>query len=339
MDRRVALALVAARQAWEAASCQPPPARLGVFVGAEFGRPSFETLVFLARAGLGSKLDRGERMLDALRVGTPPAASDLSAAAVASTLAREVRAKGPVSTLSLACASGSAAIIEATRALRCGECDVALTGGVGADVDPMMFAAFGLLGALSTRGKSRPFDARRDGFVLGEGAAMFVLSVEREGALAEVAGVGRALDAHRLTAPDPDGQGAARAIQSALADARTDAVDHVQAHGTSTPLNDVAETVALARTLGTSLARAHVSSVKGALGHWIAGAGALGVACACEAVTSGTILPTAGLELPDAACALPHVVGRALRRPVGSVLVNAFGFGGANASIVVRGVS
>jgi 3-oxoacyl-[acyl-carrier-protein] synthase II len=219
------------------------------------------------------------------------------------------------------------------RAIRRGTCDAALAGGVGADVDPLMLAGFGLLGALSARGVSCPFDARRDGFVVGEGAAFVVLSAERGDAVVRVSGIGRSLDAHHLTAPDPDGDGAARAMRAAIADAGGVDVSYVQAHGTSTPLNDAVEADAIRRVVGE---RARVSSVKGALGHWIAGAGAVGFLCAVEAVRTGILLPTAGLVSPDERCALPHVIGEAVRADVRAALVNSFAFGGANCSIVVE---
>jgi 3-oxoacyl-[acyl-carrier-protein] synthase II len=265
----------------------------------------------------------------------------LSPAAVAARLAREIDAHGPVHTVSLACASGAAAIIEATRAIRQGVCDVALCGGVGADVDPLMLAGFGLLGALSARGVSCPFDVRRDGFVLGEGAAMVVLTASTSRALAEVAGVGRSLDAYRLTAPEPEGTGAELAMRAALADAGWNAtaratMGYVQAHGTSTPLNDAAEAAALGRVFGDALAHIKVSSVKGAVGHWIAGAGALGFLCAVLAVERGTLLPTASLDTPDPAFPLDHVRGQAAHAPVAWAMCNSFAFGGANCCIVLR---
>ena len=336
-DRRLSLALCAARQAWSAAAVSAPADRIGVFVGAESGRARMPVILALARAAGGGKAfdhalfgERARRL--AVQIG--PAA--VSPAAVAAALAGALAARGPAQTVSLACASASAAIVEAVRAIRAGACDVAIAGGVGADVDPLMLAGFGSLGALSLRGHSCPFDVHRDGFVVGEGAAMVVLSAERGGARSEIAGVGRSLDAHHLTAPDPEGSGAERSMRAALLDAGIEAVDYVQAHGTSTPLNDAVEAAAIRRVLGASLDRAAVSSVKGALGHWIAGAGAVGLLCAVEAVERGTVLPTAGLARPDPSCALPHVIGRAVRRDVASALVNAFAFGGANATLVVR---
>jgi 3-oxoacyl-[acyl-carrier-protein] synthase II len=334
-DRRLPLALGAAREAWREAGAPTGQGKLGIFIGAESGRARLGTILALSRAAGGGK------SFDHLRFGQEarPLASRIDAsvaspAAVASALAKELGADGPVETLSLACASGLSAIAEAVRALQAGDCEVALCGGVGADVDPLMLAGFGIIGALSARGVSCPFDLRRDGFVVGEGAAMVVLSVVRQNAAVAVTGQGRSLDAYHLTAPDPRGDGATASMTRALKTAGRDGVDYLQAHGTSTALNDEVEAQAIRRVLGDRVG--HVSSVKGALGHWIAGAGALGFLCAVEAVRSGTILPTAGLAEPDPRCALPHVMGKALKAQVSSALVNAFAFGGANCSVVVE---
>jgi 3-oxoacyl-[acyl-carrier-protein] synthase II len=336
-DRRILYALSAAREAWRQASISVAPRRLGIFIGAESGRTTFGTLLRLVAAGGGGpRFDHGAFGSEAPKIAAEINALVASPSAVAAAIARDLGAEGPVQTISLACASGSAAIAEAARAIRLGVCDAAICGGVGADVDPLMFAAFGLLGALSSRGASRPFDARRDGFVLGEGAAMAVLSSNSAGAGAFVAGIGRTLDAHHLTAPDPAGDGAFRAMREALRDAGLGAVDYVQAHGTSTPLNDAVEAAALRRALGEALENASVSSVKGAMGHWIAGAGALGFLCAASAITTGVIAPTAGLDHPDVGCDLPHVMGSAIQKDVRSALVNSFGFGGANCSLVLQ---
>jgi 3-oxoacyl-[acyl-carrier-protein] synthase II len=334
-DRRLPFALAAAREAWNAADPKAAPTRIGVFVGTETGRPGLDSLVPLARTAT-----RDDTVDAALLVEAAQASASefdprqVSPAAVAWRIAGEIGACGPCATVSLACASGAAAIIEAVRALRAGECDVALCGGVGADVDPLMLAAFGLLGALSPSGISRPFDRRRDGFVLGEGAAMAVLS--HRPAAVELTGVGRTLDAHHITAPHPQGDGAIRAMRLALADAGRQSVDVIQAHGTSTLLNDAVEASALRAVFGERLGAARVSSVKGALGHTIAAAGAIGFVAAVEAVATGTVLPTAGLEEPDGDCALPHVVGRGTTLPVDAALVNSFAFGGANCSVVLE---
>ena len=339
-DRRLALARVAAHEAWSDAGFDdnpPAPGRVGIFLGAESGRAPFATLLGLTRAaGGGARFDHLQFGAGAAPLAAQFDASIISPAAVTSALARKFDAHGPAVTISLACSSGASAIAEAARAIRLGVCDVAICGGVGADVDPMMLAGFGRIGALTSRGLSCPFDVRRDGFAVGEGAAIVILAREQGDATVEVAGEGRSLDAHHLTAPDPEGDGAARAMRAALKAAGIDAVDYVQAHGTSTPLNDAVEALALQRVLGRHLERAHVSSVKGALGHWIAGAGALGFLCAHAAVADGLVLPTANLRESDPACALPHVFERALRKTVDAAMVNAFAFGGANCSIVAR---
>lgn len=337
-DRRILYALSAAREAWAQASISVEPRRIGVFIGAESGRTTFAALLrLMAAGGGGARFDHAAFGAEAPKIAAEVNALVASPSAVAAAIARDFGAEGPVQTISLACASGSAAIAEAARAVRLGVCDAAICGGVGADVDPLMFAAFGLLGALSSRGASRPFDARRDGFVLGEGAAMAVLSIDSAGGGAFVAGIGRTLDAHHLTAPDPTGDGAFRAMREALRDSGLGAIDYVQAHGTSTPLNDAAEAAAIRRVLGHSLEKTSVSSVKGAMGHWIAGAGALGFLCASSAITTGVIAPTAGLDQPDPGCELPHVIGSArIQKDVRAALVNSFGFGGANCSIVLR---
>lgn len=348
-DRRLILARRAARDALAAApiAADIEPERIGVFIGAESGRASLPTILALARAaGGGATFEHrafGERARElAGRID----ASAVSPAAVAVSLARELGALGPAPTVSIACASSGASIIEAVRCIRQGVCDVALAGGVGADVDPLMLVGFGKLGALSARGVSCPFDVRRDGFVVGEGAAMVVLCHRPVGLGVRVTGVGRTLDAHHLTAPDPAGDGAVRAMRAALADAARDptrragadvaaCIDYIQAHGTSTPLNDRVEAGAIRQVFGPRADHILVSSVKGALGHWVAGAGALGFLCALAAVR-GTVLPTAGLCEPDPECALRHVMERAQHQPVRAALVNSFAFGGANASIVLE---
>jgi 3-oxoacyl-(acyl-carrier-protein) synthase len=314
------------------------PERLGVFVGAESGRGRWQTVLGLARAARGANgaFDHAKFAREARPFAGRIDSSVISPSAVAVGLAAELGAHGPVETVSLACASGSAAIVEGARAIRAGECDLALCGGVGADVDPLMLGGFGLLGILSAQGRSCPFDAHRDGFVVGEGAAMLVLSAEPGDASVELAGIGRSLDAHHLTAPDPAGDGAARAMTAALRDADVSEVAYVQAHGTSTPLNDRIEIAAIRAVLGAAADRAHVSSSKGALGHWVAGAGALGALYAWEAVARGVVLPTAGLTTPDPACDMPHVIGRGLEKDVPVALANAFAFGGANSCLVFR---
>lgn len=346
-DRRLGFARHAAREAWEMATRNAGPAsfepsRLGVFLGAESGRGRFSTVLGLSRAArIDGRFDHARFGEHARAFAERIDASVISPSAVAASLAGDFGAGGPVETISLACASGSAAIVEAARAIRLGQIDHALCGGVGADVDPLMLAGFGLLGILSPRGVSCPFDAQRDGFIIGEGAAMLVLSVHPDDGSdvipsVELTGIGRSLDAHHLTAPDPEGDGAYRAMTAALRDAGCDTVDYVQAHGTSTPLNDAIEVAAIKRALGRNVDAAHVSSSKGALGHWVAGAGALGALFAWESIARQRVLPTAGLRDPDPRCDVNHVIGTALAKPVRTALANAFAFGGANSCLVMR---
>jgi 3-oxoacyl-[acyl-carrier-protein] synthase II len=335
-DRRIVLARHAVNEAWAHAGLTGG-ARLGVFVGAESGLACWDAAWDLSRAGgAGRHLDRAAfaahpeaavAWADPRRTSTP---------AVAWAIARQLGARGPCRTVALACASGAAAIIEAVRALRSGACDTAVCVGVGADVDPLMVAAFARLGALSVRGRSVPFDATRDGFVLGEGAAALVLSVDRGDAVAALAGGARSLDGGSLTAPDPDSDGARRAIAGAVDDAGGPRIGYVAAHGTSTPAGDAAEALALRAVLGAELGGARVGAVKSALGHWIAGSGTLGAVCAWHAVATGELLPTIGVERIGDDCALPHVLHAAARAEVDAALACSFGFGGANACVVVR---
>lgn len=346
-DRRRALGLHAAREAWADAGLRVDPARLGVFVGAESGRAPVETIISLVQVAIAGQggfevpAEGRPRFPEiafdhaAFGAGTRALAEQVeratvSPATVAAAIAREFAAEGPVATISIACASGAAAIVEAARAIRLGRCDVAICGGVGADVDPLMLVGFGKLRALSARGISRPFDLRRDGFVVGEGAAMVVLA-SAPGPV-EVAGIARSLDGHHLTAPHPDGAGARRAMAAALADAGDPPIDYVQAHGTSTPLNDRVEAQAIAAVVGDA---PPVASVKGAVGHWIAGAGAIGFLAAVHAVQAGILLPTAGVTAPDPACPI-RPLPEARVASARAALINAFAFGGANASLVVR---
>jgi 3-oxoacyl-[acyl-carrier-protein] synthase II len=335
-DRRTQLARRAVAEAWATASLEGG-ARLGVFVGAESGLACWAAAWDLSRAGgAGRTIDRAAfaahpeaaiAWADPRRTSTP---------AVAWAIARQVGARGPCRTIALACASGAAAIVEAVRALRSGACDAAVCAGVGADVDPLMVAAFGRLGALSVRGRSVPFDTTRDGFVLGEGAAAIVLSIERGDATVALAGGARSLDGGSLTAPDPDSDGAQRAIAGAIDDARGPRIGYVAAHGTSTPAGDAAEALALRAVLGAELGGARVGAVKSSLGHWIAGSGTLGAVCAWHAVAQGELLPTIGVERIGDDCALPHVLHTAVRAQVDAAIACSFGFGGANACVVVR---
>jgi 3-oxoacyl-[acyl-carrier-protein] synthase II len=247
-----------------------------------------------------------------------------------------------------ACASSAHALGLGLRLIRWGDADLVVAGGTEEISCVLSSLAFDSLRALSARNDeperaSRPFDRARDGFVLGEGAAVVVLE-ERERALrrrariyAELAGFGMAADVGHLTAPDPAGRGAAQAMRLALEDAGrvSEEVDHVNAHGTSTPLNDPMETRAIRSVLGRRAGRISVSATKSMVGHLLGAAPALGFVATAKAIECGTVHPTVNLEDPDADCDLDYVPGKARPSEVRLALVNAFGFGGPCVSLAL----
>jgi 3-oxoacyl-[acyl-carrier-protein] synthase II len=257
--------------------------------------------------------------------------------------------RGPCFGTVSACAAGANAIATSVRMIQAGDADAVLTGGSEAALTPLSRAAFAALDATSTSGVSRPFDVRRDGFIMGEGAGVLVLEdgeqARKRGAniLAVVRGIGQSSDAHHLTAPRADGAGAAAAINAALADAGIgpDGVDYVNAHGTSTPLNDRSETVALKAALGPHAHEIPVTSTKSAIGHLLGAAGAVEAIATIATLRAGVVPPTLGLEQPDEGLDLDYVPGsaRPLERHNGRPAVgisNAFGFGGHNAVLVLE---
>jgi 3-oxoacyl-[acyl-carrier-protein] synthase II len=252
-------------------------------------------------------------------------------------------------TVSTACAGGSQAIGDALGLLRRGEADLAVAVGVDTLVTREMMGGFCNLTALSTRNDeperaSRPFDKDRDGFVMGEGAAALVLEREdmalARGAtiLAELAGIGYSGDAHSLTAPHPSGHGMALSMQRALDDAGIgpESVDYVNAHGTSTAANDKAETAAIRQVLGAHADRVVLSGTKSMIGHLVHGAGAVGAVVAVKSILEQRVHPTANYETPDPDCDLDYTPGGPRALDIDAVLVNAFGFGGQNAGLVLR---
>ncbi len=264
-------------------------------------------------------------------------------------MAIEFGVSGPNSTNAMSCASGAMAIGEAFRQIRDGYADVMLAGGSEAPLATLCFGAFALIRAMSTRNDdpataSRPFDADRDGFVMGEGAAVLVLeSLEHalaRGAriYAELSGYGTTNDAHHMTAPLPGGAQAARCVRMALRDAGVapEQVEYINAHGSSTPLNDPTETVAIRTVFGEHTDRIPVSSTKGYYGHALGASGAFEAAISALTIARGWVPPTVGLATPDAACALNHVPAAGLDLAPEVVLSNSFGFGGINAALVMR---
>jgi 3-oxoacyl-[acyl-carrier-protein] synthase II len=300
--------------------------RLGVCVGSEAARPPIEWL------------GRGEVEADEVAALAPDAPTRQAAL--------QAGAGGPRSTVSTACTSSSQAIGEALLRIRRGEVDAMVAGGVDALSEPLMVVGFAKLGALSTRNEdptraSRPFDTHRDGFVLGEGAGFLILEAEEtaraRGApvLATIGGWGCSCNAWRITDSPPDGRGAAQAMRAALLDAgltRED-IGYINAHGTSTPQNDLSESRAIRSVFGEM--PVPVSSTKGHMGHLVAACGAVEAILCVQALRDGWLPPTRNLEEPDPDCDLTHILGAPTRAHARYALTNAFGFGGSNGSVLL----
>jgi 3-oxoacyl-[acyl-carrier-protein] synthase II len=259
------------------------------------------------------------------------------------------RLRGPNMATCSACATASHAIGEAWRTIKMGDARVMFAGGSEATITPLGVGGFCAMKAMSTRNQepqraSRPFDAERDGFVMGEGAGVVVLE-ELEHAkarnariYAEVAGYGNTADAYHMTAPSPEGEGAARCLRLALRSAglAPESVDYINAHGTSTPQGDICETQAIKSVFGEHARRLWVSSTKGATGHMLGAAGAVEMAVCVKAIQTGVVPPTINYEHPDPQCDLDCVPNAARERQIDVVVNNSFGFGGHNACLVAR---
>jgi 3-oxoacyl-[acyl-carrier-protein] synthase II len=258
-------------------------------------------------------------------------------------------AKGPNSSVVTACATGNHAIGDAYRLLQRGDADVMIAGGAEAMIVPLTIAGFCAMKAMSTRNDepekaSRPFDADRDGFVCSEGGGLLVLETLEHAAhrdariYAEIIGYGMSGDAHHMTAPDPEGDGAARAMRAALRDAALTPteVGYINAHGTSTPYNDKFETLAIKRVFGEHAARLAVSSTKSMTGHLLGAAGGIEAIASVLALHHGILPPTINYETPDPDCDLDYVPNQARKQDVDVALSNAFGFGGTNATLAFR---
>jgi 3-oxoacyl-[acyl-carrier-protein] synthase II len=258
-------------------------------------------------------------------------------------------AKGPNSSVVTACATGNHALGDAARLIERGDADVMIAGGAEAIIIPLTIAGFCQMKAMSTRNDeptkaSRPFDAGRDGFVCGEGGGLLVLeSLEHARArdariYGEIIGYGMTGDAHHMTAPDPQGDGAARAMTMALRDAGVDptAVGYINAHGTSTPYNDKFETIAIKRVFGDHAYKLAVSSTKSMTGHLLGAAGGVEAIATVLAIHRGVLPPTINYETPDPDCDLDYVPNQARKQDVEIALSNAFGFGGTNATLAFR---
>jgi 3-oxoacyl-[acyl-carrier-protein] synthase II len=334
-DRFVQLAIAAAREAVADAGLDPRTwdgARVGVVIGCGLGGAStWEQQYATLR-------DSGPKAVSALML--PMLLPNM----VAGQIAMDLHAGGPNYVTATACASGSTAIGSALDLLRKGMCDIVISGGSEASVSPLIVAGFAQMGALSGRlddpaAASRPFDADRDGFVIGEGSGILVLEREdharARGApvLATLAGYGASADAYHMTAPDPEGTAVARALRSALSDAGVlpSEVDHVNAHGTSTPANDLAEAKVLREVLGDGPA---VTSTKGVLGHSLGATGAVEAALTVLAIKHATVPPTANLHHQDPRIDIDVVAGRPRNRDLEVAVSTSFGFGGQNSVLV-----
>ena len=261
----------------------------------------------------------------------------------------QVGAKGPNSCVSTACATGNHAIGDSFRIIQRGEADIMLAGGTEAVIAPLCVAGFSSCKALSTRNDeperaSRPFDKERDGFVMGEGAAVLILealdhALDRGATIyAEVIGYAMSADAYHVTAPAPGGEGAAQSMRGALRDAglAPEAVDYINAHGTSTPYNDANETLAIKTVFGEHAYRLAVSSIKSMIGHTLGAAGAIEAAATVLSLTHGILPPTINYEYPDPDCDLDYVPNKAREVLIRVALNNSFGFGGTNATTAFR---
>ena len=311
--------------------------RVGAMMGTALGGVAY------GEAQYHAFLTGGVRSVD------PALALTVFAGAASCNIAIEFGCTGPNATNGMSCASGAIGIGEGYRAIARGEADVMIAGGAEAPLAPLCFGAFSIIRAMSTRNDdpghaSRPFDADRDGFVMAEGATVLILE-DRDRALArgapiyvEVCGYGLTNDAYHMTAPRPDGSQAARCMRNALAEAGVapSEVGYINAHGSSTPLNDPTETSSIKQVFGDHAYRVALSGTKGYYGHALGASGAFEAAICALASRRRWFPPTVNLERPDPACDLDHVTGEGRRMDPEYVLSNSFGFGGINAALVFR---
>ncbi len=337
MERYAQFSVAASRQALEDSGLDvagTDPERVGVQMGSALGGVAYGETQFTSYVG------RGVRGVD------PMLALAVFNGAASCNVAIEFGFTGPNSTNGMSCASGAIAIGDGWRMIRDGDADVVLSGGVEAPLAPLCYGAFAIIRAMSTRNDdpqraSRPFDAGRDGFVMGEGAAVLVLEelehARARGAriYAEVLGFGTSNDAHHMTAPRPDGAQAARAMRRAmeLGGIGAEDVDWVNAHASSTPLNDSTESRVIRSVLGEHADRVPVSGTKGYHAHCLGATGTIEAAVSALAIQRGWIPPTLNLESPGDGCDLPYVTGDGTERAVRHVVSNSFGFGGINAAL------
>jgi 3-oxoacyl-[acyl-carrier-protein] synthase II len=339
MDRFTQFALASARQAVDSAGLtihDENRDRIGVVIGTGIGglMTLFEQMQVY--------FDRGPNRVSPFLV--PMMLPDTGAGMIAIQLGM----RGPNFAVVTACATGTNAIGEATEVIRRGQADAMLAGGSEAVITPVAMASLGIMGALSTRnddpeGASRPFDRTRDGFVMGEGAAVLILEAlefaqaRQAPILAEVLGYGSTNDAFHISAPAENGAGAARCMQMALRDAGLDleSIDYINAHGTSTPLNDKSETAAIKTVFGEHAYQIPISSTKSMTGHLLGASGAVEALISVKVLNTGMLPPTINYENPDPECDLDYIPNHMRQEKVQTVMSNSFGFGGHNATVIL----
>lgn len=342
MDRFSQFSLVSAAQALADSGLKPSELsgeRVGVFMGSALGGVS------------GGEEAHSAYLEGGLRAVQPGLALSVFGGAASCNIAIHFGFQGPNETNGMSCASGAVALGRALQAIRSGEVDVALAGGAEAPLAPLSYTAFAVIRAMSTRNEApedacRPFDAERDGFVMGEGAAVLVVesweSAQRRGArvYAELAGYGTSNDAYHMTVPRPDGSQAARAILAAMGDAGlgADQIGYINAHASSTPLNDLAESLAIRRALGGAADRIPVSGTKALYGHPLGASGAIEAAVTALALHHGFLPGTCNLRAVDPKVTVPVLRREGLERRVRWALSNSFGFGGINACLALGAV-
>jgi 3-oxoacyl-[acyl-carrier-protein] synthase II len=327
------------------------PTRCGVYLGAGEGIQDFDNLIYQISRAIkpdNRTLDMATFTRGALATFHVGRESEQELHTTAAHLAAHFGLEGPNFNCLTACAASSQAIGEAMEMIRHGDADVMLAGGAHSMIHPLGVTGFNLLTALSTRNDapqqaSRPFDLNRDGFVLGEGAGMLVLEELEHARLrdariyAELTGYGSTADAFRITDSHPEGRGAVACMQGAMKDSGlpVDAIDYINAHGTSTKVNDAAETLAIKKVFGERAYRIPVSSSKSMLGHLIAAAGAVELITCVEVLRRSVLPPTINYETPDPECDLDYVPNTAREQRIRHALSNSFGFGGQDVSLIV----
>jgi 3-oxoacyl-[acyl-carrier-protein] synthase II len=356
--RNTKFAIAAARMAVDNSGLESFPSldrrRFGVYLGSGEGQQDFPRFVDLvnrtaAGSGHGAKVNTAEFTALGRKLLHPIQEAEQEPGTPAGHLASLFGARGPNANCLTACAASSQAIGEAADLIRRGDADVMLSGGTHSMIHPFGVTGFNLLTALSTRNDepqraSRPFDRERDGFILGEGAGMLILE-ELEHAKArgatihgEVAGYGSTADAFRITDSHDEGRGAIASIREALHEARLNPedIDYINAHGTSTSVNDSIETLAIKKAFGSTAYQVPISSTKSMMGHLIAAAGSVEAIVCLLAIRDGVLPPTINLDNPDPDCDLNYIPHTARRKAVDVTLSNSFGFGGQNIALIVR---